>query len=90
MPITAQEARCIDLACSHLAMISSGAWHTMNGPSLDDLYPSEPTPEVIVTNDRATAAIEVKRLTGDSVFQAYLESLFSLRRSLVPSCGGYY
>jgi hypothetical protein len=58
--------------------------------SLDDLYPSEPTPEVIVGNDDMTAAIEVKRLTGDSVFQAYKESIFSLQRSLVPSCGGYY
>jgi hypothetical protein len=90
MPITTQEAHCIDLACSHLTAISAGPWHPVDGPSLDDLYPSEPTPEVIVTNDRATAAIEVKRLTGDSVFQAYLESIFSLRRSLVPACGGYY
>jgi hypothetical protein len=90
MPITTQEARCIDLACRHLAAVFSGSWQPIDGPSLDDLHPSEPTPEVIVTNDHSTAAIEVKRLTGDSVFQAYLESILSLRKSLVPSCGGFY
>jgi len=62
----------------------------VDGPALDDLYPSEPTPEVLVGDGRTTAAIEVKRLTGDSVLQAYKESIFSLHRSLVPSCGGYY
>jgi len=90
MPVTDQEARCIDLSCNYLASVYSGPWHPMDGPSLDDLYPSEPTPEIIVTNRQMTAAIEVKRLTGDSVFQAYKESIFSLHRSLVPSCGGYY
>jgi hypothetical protein len=90
MPITEQEARCIDLTCSHLATLYGGDWRPLGQVSLDDLYPSEPTPEVIVGNGHGTAAIEVKRLTGDSVFQAYKESIFSLQRSLVPSCGGYY
>jgi hypothetical protein len=90
MPITEQEARCIDVTCNHLATVYGGDWCLIDGPSLDDLYPSEPSPEVIVGNGCVTAAVEVKRLTGDSVFQAYKESIFSLHRSLVPSCGGYY
>lgn len=90
MPLTEQESRCIELACGHLAALYGGVWTMVGSPSLDDLYPSEPTPEVLVGNGSLTAAIEVKRLTGDSVFQAYTESIFSLHRSLVPSCGGYY
>jgi hypothetical protein len=90
VPPTPQEARCIDLARDHLTTLYGGVWRPVDGPSLDDLYPSEPTPEVIVGNEHMTAAIEVKRLTGDSVYQAYKESIFSLQRSLAPSCGGYY
>ena len=90
MPLTHQESRCIELASEHLGTLYGGSWRVMDGPPLDDLHPSEPTPEVIVGNGRTTAAIEVKRLTGDSVFQAYKESVLSLHRSLVPSCGGYY
>lgn len=90
MPLTEQEARCVELTCSYLGMLYGGTWPLPDGPSLDDLYPLEPTPEVIVGNGELTAAIEVKRLTGDSIFQAYEESILSLRRSLVPSCGGYY
>jgi len=90
MPLTEQEARCVELTCSYLGTLYGGTWPLPDGPSLDDLYPLEPTPEVIVGNGELTAAIEVKRLTGDSIFQAYKESIFSLQRSLVPSCGGYY
>jgi len=65
-----------------------GVWSVEQ--NLDDLYPSKSTPEVIVANSSVTAAIEVKRLAGDSVFQAYMESVQSLERYLAPSCGGYY
>lgn len=56
----------------------------------DELHPTEPTPEVIVTNGSVRAAIEVKRLTGDSIHQAYHESLLSNQMHLTPSCGGCY
>lgn len=90
MPLSAEEERCISLACAHLGSVYGGTWRIMEGPSLDDLHPSEPSPEVLVTNGERTPAIEVKQLTGDSVWQTYKESLFSLERYLAPSCGGYY
>lgn len=88
MPLTDQESHCIDLACSHLAGLYGGIWRTTE--SLDEKYQSEPSPEVVVSNGTTTAAIEVKRLTGDSALQTYVESTLSLERYLAPSCGGYY
>jgi hypothetical protein len=88
MPLTQQERRCIDLACLHLASVHGGNWRITD--ILDDQYQTESSPEVVVSNGVITAAIEVKQLTGDSVFQAYVESMLSLERSLAPSCGGYY
>ena len=57
---------------------------------MDDLKLSEPTPEVIVSNGEKTAAVEVKRLTGDSTYQDYIAYLRNNERFLVPSCGGSY
>jgi hypothetical protein len=57
---------------------------------LDEINPTEPTPEVMVTNGKTTAAIEVKRMAGDSVQQEYKQSLYSNEKYLIPSCGGYY
>ena len=88
MPLSDQETRCVDLACQYLATTLEGKWTVES--NLDEVYPTDPTPEVVVSNGRATAAIEVKRLTGDSIYQAYLESLLSNQRFLTPSCGGYY
>lgn len=88
MPLTDQEIRCIDMACSHLAGLYGGIWRITAVP--DEQYPSEPSPDAIVSNDVTTAAIEVKRLTGDAVLQTYKESMLSLNRFLVPSCGGHY
>lgn len=88
MPLSDQETRCIELTCEYLSSAVGGSWTPQSYP--DELYPAEPTPEVIVTNGRVTAAIEVKRLTGDSIDQAYLESLLSNQKFLVPSYGGYY
>ncbi len=53
-------------------------------------YDSVPSPECLVRSEPSDAAIEVKRLTGDSVFQAYMEALQVLRALLGPSCGGFY
>ena len=57
---------------------------------MDEFYPGEPTPEVIATNRSVNTAIEVKRLTDDSIYQIYAESLLSNQKFLVSSCGGYY
>lgn len=57
---------------------------------LDELCDNEPTPEVIVSNEKGTAAIEVKRLTGDLVSQEYTRYHQYCQSFLVPSCGGYY
>jgi hypothetical protein len=43
-----------------------------------------------VSNGAKSAAIEVKRLTGDAVQQEYVASLLSNEKFLVPSCGGSY
>ncbi len=88
MPLSEQETRCIKLICKYLSSTIGGSWTVKS--YLDELYPAEPTPEVIITNRSISAAIEVKRLTGDSIYQAYLESLLSNQKFLIPSCGGCY
>ena len=88
MSLTEQEQRCVDFACDFLEERYGGTWSIAQ--YLDDQYPSEPTPEVILSNGEKTAAVEVKRLTGDSTQQEYLAALLSNNRFLVPSCGGYY
>lgn len=88
MPLTEQEQRCIDSACRYLENHYGGTWSIQQ--ELDDQYPSEPTPEVILSDGEKTAAVEVKRLTGDSTQQEYLAAILSNDRYFVPSCGGYY
>lgn len=90
MPLTAQEQHSIGLILPFLGELYGGEWHMPDGPTLDDLHASRASPECLLENGSITAAVEVKRLTGDSVFQAYHEALTSLARSLTPSCGGYY
>ena len=88
MPLSKQEAHCIELACEYLSSIFGGSWAVEK--LLDELYDEDPTPEVIVSNRKNTAAIEVKRLTGDSVSQDYAKYHQYCQSFLVPSCGGYY
>ena len=88
MPLSDQENLCAQFTCDYLSSSIGGNWIIESYP--DDLYPSEPTPEVIVSNSSVSAAIEVKRLTGDSMSQVYRESLLANQKYLVPSCGGYY
>lgn len=88
MPLTDQEQRCVDFACRYLEQNYGGSWSIKQ--YLDDQNPSEPTPEVILSNGEKTAAVEVKRLTGDSTQQEYLAALLSNNKYLVPSCGGHY
>jgi hypothetical protein len=90
VPLTSQEQHCVDLALGPLGDLYGGTWRVTDGPTLDDLHESQASPECLLTNGLISAAVEVKRLTGDSVMQAYTEALLSLNRSLIPSCGGYY
>lgn len=91
MSLTDQETRCVRLACDFLSAELSKPWRIADGPTLDDLHPNAPSPEVIIeSDDGSQAAIEVKRLTGDAGYRTYKESLLSLNRTLVPTCGGYY
>jgi len=88
VPLSDQETHCVQLTCEYLSSSIGGSWKVQTYP--DELCPAEPTPEVIVTNGSITAAIEVKRLTGDSIYQVYVESLLSNQKFLAPSYGGYY
>lgn len=88
MPLSEQENRCVEYACEFLSSSFGGHWNVES--YLDELNPMEPTPEVVVTNGEITAAIEVKRMTGDSAYQKYAQSLLSNQSYLAPSCGGYY
>ena len=88
MPLSDQENICVQFTCGFLSSSIGGNWVIESYP--DDLHLSEPTPEVIVSNSSVSAAIEVKRLTGDSMSQVYRESLLNNQKYLVPSCGGYY
>lgn len=88
MPLSEQERRCVDFACRFLEERYEGIWSIQQ--YVDDLNSSEPTPEVIVSSSEKTAAVEVKRLTGDSTYQEYVASLLSNQKFLVPSCGGSY
>ena len=88
MPLDEQETRCVDLACHHLAEAQGGTWEISD--DLDKQNPSEPSPEVRITNGTTTAAIEVKQIIGDEAYLTYRESLYSLVRHLTPSCGGNY
>ena len=88
MPLSEQERRCIEFACHDLEKRYGGRWSIQQ--YLDDLNLPEPTPEAIVSNGERTAAVEVKRLTGDSTYQEYVASLLSNQKFLVPSCGGSY
>ena len=88
MPLSKQEHHCIKLTCNHLSSILGGNWEIAT--ILDELYPNEPTPEVIVSNGDKSAVIEIKRLTGDAKDRAYKEYTLGNRRYLQPTCGGFY
>lgn len=88
MPLTEQEARCIGLTCQFLGRMHGSEWKLDR--ILDDEVHGRPSPEALVSDGAVTAAVEVKRLIGDGQYQTYLESMFSLEKYLVPSCGGYY
>ena len=70
MALTEQEIHCVTIANHYLSEKYGGEWAVER--DLDELFPAEPSPEVLTTNGTKTAAIEVKRLITDA---AYIESL---------------
>lgn len=90
MSLTTQEARCVEAACRFLDGSRGGTWEPRTGPTLDEQYPNESSPEIVVTNGSTTAAIEVKRLTGDGEWNDYRKYFASLQRSLAPTSGGHW
>lgn len=92
MPLTAQEERCVRIACQYLDRVHPGPrpWDLAPGPTLEDQHRSGRVPEVLVQNGEMDAAIEVKGLTGSDEDQLYESNLKYLFRFLAPPCGGHY
>ena len=65
-------------------------WRLPSDSTLADTISSEKTPECIIGNGELTAAIEVKRLTGDAGHNNWTAYLKSLSRSLAPPEGGRF
>lgn len=90
MTLTEQESRCLDLAAAALSEITGTSWLLDREARPDDTHPNEPSPDGIIRDGIHSAAVEVKRLTGDLVWNVYSEALKSLSRSLAPSTGGHW
>lgn len=87
MSLTAQELRCIELACAYLGYLYGGTWRTTR--ELDKENPSTASPECEVSNGTATAAIEVKGVTVAEL-EGYDTWKPSLERYLAPACPGEF
>lgn len=77
-------------AISHLVSKYGGSWEVLPRATPDELYPSEPSPDTLLPNGDRTAAVEVKRLTGDDEWNNYRAYRRSLMRSLAPAAGGHW
>ena len=69
MPLTDQESRCAELLCRHLDGERGGQWHVAT--VFDDEHPSEPSPDVLLSNGTDEIAVEIKRLTGGERLTAF-------------------
>jgi hypothetical protein len=90
MPLTPQERAAIVLTLPVLDSVWGPTWLAPDGTTLAEEFPEQKTPECVVTNGTLTAAVEVKRLMGDAGWLGYHEAWQSLRRRLIPGCGGRY
>ena len=90
MPLSEDEERCVLGACRLLTQSRGGTWAIVEGDTLDDLYPNSRSPEVLVSNGRLSAAIEVTGLRGGLVWNDHSVSLKALRVALQPSRPGFY
>jgi hypothetical protein len=90
MALTEQEANCIALILPILDARWGSSWQVPSGATLAEVFPSEPTPECVIKNGKMTAAIEVKRLMGDSEWINHQAIWRGLMKSLVPPGGGSF
>ena len=91
MPLNPQEERAILLILPTLDTLWGASWSLPSDrTTLDDLHPSKPTPECVISNESITAAPEVKQLFGDASTRDYFDSQRSLYRRLAPPYGGRY
>lgn len=88
MPLSEQESRCVTFLCQHLNQTRGGEWSVAGLP--DDEHPSEPSPDVLLTNDTGEIAVEIKRLTDGDVLDSRRVAELSLQRSLAPKTGGAF
>lgn len=88
MPVTEQESRCAQLICQHLSSTPAGHWRVAK--SLDEEHPSEPSPDVLLTNGSQEIVLEIKQLTdGDFLDRRRVAELY-LQRALAPKTGGVF
>ena len=55
MSLSEQENRCVQVICKHFESAIGGIWAIESYP--DELFPMEPTPEVIITNGKVITKI---------------------------------
>ena len=82
MSLSKHEARCLELLLPYLDSSRRAPWRIER--LLDDEYPNEPTPDVLLTNGADCMAVEIKRLTDGDDFSTYHDTTDSLRRRLAP------
>ncbi len=82
MPPSDQERRCADAICGSLNEATHQTWTVARW--LDDEYPNESSPDVLLTDGNETIAIEIKRLTDGRIFHKHDRYVQSLHRRLAP------
>ena len=90
MPLSEDEERCVLGACRLLTQSRGGTWAIVEGDTLDDLHPNSRSPEVLVSNGRLSAAIEVTELRGGSVWNEHGISWRTLQSVLQPTRPGHF
>ena len=88
MPLTKQESRCAELLCRHLHGQRGGRWHIAT--VFDDEYPSEPSPDVLLSNGTDEIAVEIKRLTDGSRISDFFTKLDWLQDHLARDVDGRF
>lgn len=84
---TEQELRCAELLRLHLGEASGGEWQET---WLDAENPSQPSPDVLLTDGAESFAVEIKQLTDGETIHAHNQAIDSLRGSLAPQGGGTF
>ncbi len=88
MPLTDQESRCAELLCRHLGGERGGRWRV--AALFDDEYPSEPSPDMLLSNGVDEIAVEIKRLTDGEYLTAFFTKLHWLQDRLAAGVDGRF